>query len=289
MGAPGGSAREYPHGARAFACLRVCVSARVHLHTRMFMHVHTRVRAPVRPRREGGTTHGSGKLQHGPSAPLRLPLAEIPACGGSWAGAGIGAERGAAPAREVGLGEEGGRRAEGGRRLRDVLEFFDRSQRSREGPEDGAVPQGSWSSPGLVERWEGHQEPPPPPSVRLPAARPAGTMLLPRLCWLPLLAGLLPPAPAQKFSALTVSPGPVPASPPAQAPRQSAGDPRGGGASARWHGRGRWVPGWYLVCAPGPDSHRLRWAPGVRPSPGTPTRLEDLLSCGRLLGSYRHG
>lgn len=32
-------------------------------------------------------------------------------------------------------------------------------------------------------------------------------MLLPRLCWLPLLlAGLLPPAPAQKFSALTVSP-----------------------------------------------------------------------------------
>lgn len=59
MGAPGGCAREYPHGAHAFACLRVCVSARVHLHTRMFMHVHTRVRAPVRPRREGGTTHGS--------------------------------------------------------------------------------------------------------------------------------------------------------------------------------------------------------------------------------------
>nr|XP_020023203.1 SPARC-related modular calcium-binding protein 2-like isoform X1 [Castor canadensis] len=28
-------------------------------------------------------------------------------------------------------------------------------------------------------------------------------MLLPQLCWLPLLAGLLPPAPAQKFSALT--------------------------------------------------------------------------------------
>ncbi|XP_024852606.1 SPARC-related modular calcium-binding protein 2 isoform X1 [Bos taurus] len=28
-------------------------------------------------------------------------------------------------------------------------------------------------------------------------------MLLPRLCWLPLLAALLPPAPAQKFSALT--------------------------------------------------------------------------------------
>uniref|UniRef100_H2QU20 SPARC related modular calcium binding 2 n=1 Tax=Pan troglodytes TaxID=9598 RepID=H2QU20_PANTR len=28
-------------------------------------------------------------------------------------------------------------------------------------------------------------------------------MLLPQLCWLPLLAGLLPPVPAQKFSALT--------------------------------------------------------------------------------------
>lgn len=32
-------------------------------------------------------------------------------------------------------------------------------------------------------------------------------MLPPQLCWLPLLAALLPPVPAQKFSALTVSPG----------------------------------------------------------------------------------
>lgn len=34
------------------------------------------------------------------------------------------------------------------------------------------------------------------------------TMLPPQLYWLPLLAALLPPVPAQKFSALTVSPEP---------------------------------------------------------------------------------
>lgn len=59
-------------------------------------------------------------------------------------------------------------------------------------------------------------------------------MLLSRLCWLPLLAGLLPPAPAQKFSALTVSPGRVPASPWPGLWAQRAGDPRGGGASSSW-------------------------------------------------------
>lgn len=46
-----------------------------------------------------------------------------------------------------------------------------------------------------------------PPRVAAPLGCPR-TMLLPRL-WLPLLlAGLLPLVPAQKFSALTVSPGP---------------------------------------------------------------------------------
>lgn len=130
--------------------------------------------------------------------------------------------------------------------------------------------------------------PPLPRVAALPAARPAGTMLLPQLCWLPLLAGLLPPAPAQKFSALTVSPGPVPASPPARAPRQSAGDPRGGGASARWRGQGRWVPGWYLACAPEPDGLPLRWAPGVLPPTPTPTRdpLPAWRTCSAAGGSW---
>lgn len=42
---------------------------------------------------------------------------------------------------------------------------------------------------------------------RLPRLVPSSvTMLPPQLCWLPLLAALLPPVPAQKFSALTVSP-----------------------------------------------------------------------------------
>lgn len=39
------------------------------------------------------------------------------------------------------------------------------------------------------------------------------TMLPPQLYWLPLLAALLPPVPAQKFSALTVSPVPHPCLP----------------------------------------------------------------------------
>uniref|UniRef100_A0A2R8PH40 SPARC related modular calcium binding 2 n=1 Tax=Callithrix jacchus TaxID=9483 RepID=A0A2R8PH40_CALJA len=51
-------------------------------------------------------------------------------------------------------------------------------------------------SPGCSARAQGAADLPPPPPL-------PPIMLLPQFCWLPLLAGLLPPAPAQKFSALT--------------------------------------------------------------------------------------
>ena len=168
-------------------------------------------------------------------------------------------------------------------------------------------------SPDRPERWgRGPRAAPPPAprppcqragrgrsSERRPRPRPRGprappaprpvTMLLPRLCWLPLLAGLLPPAPAQKFSALTVSPGPgdlavapcrllpesggVPTVPSGQsAQARGAGDPRGGGASFRPRGRSRWGLGGSAACARGAAGVPPARADGPGVRSGVPCR-----------------
>lgn len=75
------------------------------------------------------------------------------------------------------------------------------------------------------------------------------TMLPPQLCWLPLLAALLPPVPAQKFSALTVSPEPHPHLPRSFHARNSCSPP-GQGSRSRW-------PGELQQVGPG-QSHGMR-------------------------------
>uniref|UniRef100_A0A8C4KQA5 SPARC related modular calcium binding 2 n=1 Tax=Equus asinus asinus TaxID=83772 RepID=A0A8C4KQA5_EQUAS len=208
-----GCARELSQVARACLCVHAC----------------------ARARREGGMhTAPTGKAQ--PSwPPLHLSLPQTRTRGGLWA-----RERATVPsrarrrAREVGLGEERGGREEGRRRIREVLQLFDRSRGSGKGREDRSVPVGQLvesGPPGAVGRGPrdaapparsaalAHPAPPPPcqragrgrcserrprpPGPRAPVVPVRVTMLLPQLCWLPLLAGLLPPARAQKFSALT--------------------------------------------------------------------------------------
>lgn len=294
-GAPGSSARELPQGARAFACLRVCVSAGVYLHTCMFMHVHTRVRAcaPAPGRRH------RARLQHPPARPGGPSAAHArgdPACGGGsgeraseLSGARRRRRRWGSGRREGGGTREGGgsgtswssltgaREAGKGRRPRSaagrLVESGPRGA-ERRGPGAAAAPR---PAPGRAA-----------PCRRAPAARPARTMLLPQLCWLPLLAGLLPPAPAQKFSALTVSPGPVPRPRPPQRPGRAqvaldeVAPPPAGAAGAGGSRAG-------TRCARRGQTAAFFGGLLGSPPPGAPTRLEDLLRCGRLLGSYRRG
>lgn len=120
----------------------------------------------------------------------------------------------------------------------------------------------------------------------LPAAVPRVTMLLPRLCWLPLLAGLLPPAPAQKFSALTVSrpagtwparPDSVRAFPCPCARARAAGDPGERGAPSRHGVRAG-------EARAGPQA--AAWASGVSPPRGG--ALGSCASSG-LVGRARRG
>nr|XP_012320622.2 SPARC-related modular calcium-binding protein 2 [Aotus nancymaae] len=140
-------------------------------------------------------------------------------------GPGIAAER--ARRRALGGGAVGGEgweergAREGGRRAGGEdpgsAGVFDRSEggsRGRGGPL-GACKGAAKPGPGAVGRDCGaapstrraHARGSPGCSARAQGAAdlplPPPTMLLPQLCWLPLLAGLLPPAPAQKFSALT--------------------------------------------------------------------------------------
>lgn len=187
--------------------------------------------------------------------------------GGSWAGGEVGLEE------ERG---EGGRRREEEGRIREVLRVFDRSEGSRTGrggplgaraepgrertaeepldhrPRSPALP-APW--PGAGRRAQGAAAP------RSPVPKPA-TMLPPQLCWLPLLAALLPPAPAQKFSALTVSPARC--RPPGPHAPRGAGGLRGAkapGAASGCEGSGKVL--WPMVRAgvcgaprgPCPDWH----------------------------------
>lgn len=129
-----------------------------------------------------------------------------------------------------GRGRGGGRRREGGSgKLWGYLTAAREAARTRRSARCGSAAAGARPP----EQWGRYR--PSPRAARPPA--PAATMLPPQLCWLPLLAGLLPPAPAQKFSALTVSPAAAAAAPPASAPGRGSRWPR-----RRWgqlHRRGR--------------------------------------------------
>lgn len=180
---------------RAHACLCTCMCARA--------------------RREAGT-HAALTGGAAPVAPLHLPLLQTRAQGGPRPERAAERSRaGAAAARGWGWRRRGRERASR-RRIREVLELFDSSRRSRTGRGGPLRAQGSCWSPAPGARGEDREWPlRPAPSRR--AAR--VTMLLPQLCWLPLLAGLFPPAPAQKFSALTVSRPGGPGGSPQRGPR----------------------------------------------------------------------
>uniref|UniRef100_A0A4X1VWR2 SPARC related modular calcium binding 2 n=1 Tax=Sus scrofa TaxID=9823 RepID=A0A4X1VWR2_PIG len=193
-----------------------------------------RVHACVRARAgKKARTRSTNRLQHSPVA-LSVSRSHRLAPRGPLHGTGASrppAERAPKRAREVGLGggREGGRRA-GGRAGGGSGKFWSYLTGAREAAkdaEDRRVLRGQLVESGRPERWGKDLE---RPSAGHPAALPARrarpllrpsaaralrgreprrplavpapvSMLLPQLCW--LLAALLPPAPAQKFSALT--------------------------------------------------------------------------------------
>lgn len=224
---------------RIFWLCRELSRARTRWYVHGCVHMCARVHACVRARAgKKARTRSTNRLQHSPVA-LSVSRSHRLAPRGPLHGTGASrppAERAPQRAREVGLGggREGGRRA-GGRAGGGSGKFWSYLTGAREAAkdaEDRRVLRGQLVESGRPERWGKDLE---RPSAGHPAALPARrarpllrpsaaralrgreprrplavpapvSMLLPQLCW--LLAALLPPAPAQKFSALTVSPGP---------------------------------------------------------------------------------
>lgn len=260
-----------------------------------------RARAHTRARGEGAHARPRGPSACGPR--LRDPAPRLRAGRAGEARGGRGPGRGAGE-RRGGAGPGGtGREAVPGR-----SEPFDSSGGAGRA-EQRAVRRGGRSRPGLAERSaaEGRGEHPAAPRVAPGAPHPhpaPRTMLPPRLCWLPLLAGLLPPAPAQRFSALTVSPAAPSA---AQGTPGRRAPPRRGPPRRRRPRRlaaGQVGPGLALGARAGAARPPSSGGSGVPPASPGPLRAQDLLlradpgvppsgdpfaprtcSCGRLPGS----
>ncbi|KAL4673703.1 hypothetical protein H8959_017637 [Pygathrix nigripes] len=149
----------------------------------------------------GAVQRGEGGTETAPTGHRAALVAPTPPLAPQTrARAASGPERARGSGRwEVGLGEE--REKEGGGRegrIREAPGYLTGPRADAKDAEDLWVPAGELHQQGRRERWGEHRGAAPPRACR--AAIALGALLL---CWLLLLAVLLRPVPAQKFSALT--------------------------------------------------------------------------------------